>query len=316
MAVKTIPRDNGSGERVEREARAAAAPQPPGHRRNLRVGLRRPRRISGLRARSGPNPGPSCCAWGPWPIATWPGSGWPCATRSSTLTRGGDPPRCQAGQCDGARRARRRRRLCQAGRLRSGTRDRRDPLDAYRRRGWDARLHGPRAGRGNEGDPGVRRYSLALSLYEAWTGTNPIRAGGPAATARRLGRPLPSLARRAPRPATRAVRRDRRCARRRPGPPPRPGGLRAAFAAAVPELDDQGGLVEPATLRRVGLATAERRRSLWSRPAGWEARQSATAGEAGGRPARGRDRLRRPRDRSAPSRRSPRPPRRESPLSP
>src|SRR5215212_10351804 len=37
-------------------------------------------------------------------------------------------------------------------------------------------------------------YSLALTLYEAWTGTNPIKAAGPAATARRLGRPLPSLA--------------------------------------------------------------------------------------------------------------------------
>src|SRR5918992_6400348 len=36
-------------------------------------------------------------------------------------------------------------------------------------------------------------YSLALTLYEAWTGSNPVRAGGPAATARRLGRPLPSL---------------------------------------------------------------------------------------------------------------------------
>ena len=37
-------------------------------------------------------------------------------------------------------------------------------------------------------------YSLALTLYEGWTGSNPIKARGPAATARNLGRPLPRLA--------------------------------------------------------------------------------------------------------------------------
>ena len=104
-------------------------------------------------------------------------------------------------------------------------------------------------------------YSLALSLYEAWTGSNPVRAGGPAATARRLGRPLPSLA---------ATRRDlplELCdaidgaldidpARR-----PAPTELRAELAAAEPELHDEGGLVEPETLRRVGLPTTEGRRT-------------------------------------------------------
>jgi hypothetical protein len=110
-------------------------------------------------------------------------------------------------------------------------------------------------------------YSLALTLYEAWTGTNPVKAQGPAATARRLGRPLPSLA---------GLRRDlplELCdvvddaldidpARR-----PLPAQLREALRAAEPELADDGGLVEPATLRRVGLATTTQRRSLlglWS----------------------------------------------------
>src|SRR3954465_8423073 len=37
-------------------------------------------------------------------------------------------------------------------------------------------------------------YSLALTLYETWTGSNPVRAAGPAATARRVGSPVPSLA--------------------------------------------------------------------------------------------------------------------------
>ncbi|MBA3301095.1 MAG: serine/threonine protein kinase, partial [Thermoleophilaceae bacterium] len=38
-------------------------------------------------------------------------------------------------------------------------------------------------------------YSLALTLYEGWTGTNPVHAATPAATARRMGKRLPSLAR-------------------------------------------------------------------------------------------------------------------------
>lgn len=37
-------------------------------------------------------------------------------------------------------------------------------------------------------------YSLALTLYECWAGRNPVAAGTPAATARRIGTELPSLA--------------------------------------------------------------------------------------------------------------------------
>jgi len=39
-------------------------------------------------------------------------------------------------------------------------------------------------------------YALALVLYEAFCGVNPVRGATPAATARRIGRPLESLARR------------------------------------------------------------------------------------------------------------------------
>jgi hypothetical protein len=119
----------------------------------------------------------------------------------------------------------------------------------------------PEQAEGAHTTPASDVYSLALSLYEAWTGSNPVRAGGPAATARRLGRPLPSLA---------ATRRDlplELCdavddaldidpARR-----PAPAELRAVLSAAEPELDDEGGLVEPETLRRVGLPTTEGRRT-------------------------------------------------------
>ncbi len=41
-------------------------------------------------------------------------------------------------------------------------------------------------------------YSLALVLYEGLAGVNPVRGPNPAATARRIGRPLPSLAARRP----------------------------------------------------------------------------------------------------------------------
>jgi eukaryotic-like serine/threonine-protein kinase len=124
----------------------------------------------------------------------------------------------------------------------------------------------PEQAEGARVTPACDVYSLALTLYEAWTGTNPVRAGGPAATARRLGRPLPSLA---------AVRRDlplELCdavdealdidpARR-----PVPARLRASLRAAESELTDEGGLEEPATLRRVGLPTVSRgRRFPWRR---------------------------------------------------
>jgi eukaryotic-like serine/threonine-protein kinase len=51
-------------------------------------------------------------------------------------------------------------------------------------------------------------YALALVLYEGLSGANPVRGPTPAATARRIGRPLPPLERSRrdlPRPLTRAV---------------------------------------------------------------------------------------------------------------
>jgi hypothetical protein len=124
----------------------------------------------------------------------------------------------------------------------------------------------PEQAEGARVTPACDVYSLALTLYEAWTGTNPVRAGGPAATARRLGRPLPSLA---------ALRRDLpldlcdavdEALDIDPGRRPAPGRLRAELRAAESDLTDEGGLVEPATLRRVGLPTvAGRRRFPWRR---------------------------------------------------
>jgi hypothetical protein len=102
-------------------------------------------------------------------------------------------------------------------------------------------------------------YSLALTLYEAWTGTNPVRAAGPAATARRLGRRVPSLAdkrRDLPLELCNAIDDALEV---NPACRPSPRELRSELTAAVPALSDQGGLVEPETLRRVGLPPTERR---------------------------------------------------------
>jgi hypothetical protein len=117
----------------------------------------------------------------------------------------------------------------------------------------------PEQAEGARVTPASDVYSLALTLYEGWTGTNPVKAAGPAATARRLGRPLPSLA---------AMRRDLplelcdvmdEALDVDPSHRPGTGVLRQALKAAEGQLADEGGLVEPATLRRVGLATTASR---------------------------------------------------------
>jgi eukaryotic-like serine/threonine-protein kinase len=123
----------------------------------------------------------------------------------------------------------------------------------------------PEQAEGARISPACDVYSLALTLYEAWTGRNPVRAGGPAATARRLGRPLPSLGsqrRDLPRELCDAIddALDVDPARR-----PTPADLRAELRAVQSDLTDEGGLVEPETLRRVGLPTTRRTRRLFSR---------------------------------------------------
>jgi eukaryotic-like serine/threonine-protein kinase len=126
----------------------------------------------------------------------------------------------------------------------------------------------PEQAEGARVTPACDVYSLALTLYEAWTGTNPVKAGGPAATARRLGKPLPRLA---------SLRRDLPldlcdtiddALEVDPVHRPAPARLRTELRAAESQLADEGGLVEPATLKRVGLATTARRRSFFGPRAG------------------------------------------------
>jgi len=82
----------------------------------------------------------------------------------------------------------------------------------------------PEQADGRRADEGADLYSLALVLYEGLAGVNPVRAGSPAATARRLGTVLPPLQRR---------RKDL------------PGDLCAALDKALrPRPEDRGTLAE------------------------------------------------------------------------
>src|SRR3954453_23117480 len=103
-------------------------------------------------------------------------------------------------------------------------------------------------------------YSLALMLYEGWTGTNPVRGNGPVATARRLGTHLPPLrSRRRELPDELASAIDG-ALDPRPDFRPTLTQLRKALGAVDDDLSDAGGLVEPATLERFGLTRVGRAR--------------------------------------------------------
>jgi serine/threonine protein kinase len=118
-------------------------------------------------------------------------------------------------------------------------------------------------------------YSLALVLYEALSGSNPVRGATPAETVRRIGRPLPSLARPRrdlPRELVRAI--DRALVRS----PAARGTLSQLRAALERELDEGPTRVESdlprreptrRELRRDGRRDARRTAGALDAPPGW-----------------------------------------------
>jgi hypothetical protein len=105
-------------------------------------------------------------------------------------------------------------------------------------------------------------YSLALMLYEAWTGSNPVRAASPAATARRVGRSLPPLkSRRQDLPPELSEAIDA-ALDVDPAYRPAPAELREVLRDAQGDLSDEGGLVEPETLERFGLTAVRARTKI------------------------------------------------------
>jgi hypothetical protein len=116
----------------------------------------------------------------------------------------------------------------------------------------------PEQAEGTSPTPASDVYALALTLYEAWTGSNPVRAKSPAATARRLGSELPPLgSRRRDLPVELCEVIDDALD---PDPTIRPGlgELRHSLEDAEPVLADKGGLDDPGTLERFGLTRARR----------------------------------------------------------
>ncbi len=102
-------------------------------------------------------------------------------------------------------------------------------------------------------------YALALTLYEAWTGSNPARAASPAATARRVGRPLPPLGGTRPDLPPELCEVVDAALDPEPGLRPAPVELREVLHEVESDLGDEGGLVEPETLERFGLTAVRMR---------------------------------------------------------
>jgi hypothetical protein len=108
----------------------------------------------------------------------------------------------------------------------------------------------PEQAAGERVDERADLYALALVLYEALSGANPVRAASPAATARLVGTVLPSLrSRRRDLPADLCAALDRAL---EPDPDVRGtlDELAEALADALPEVADEGGTIAPHPLER------------------------------------------------------------------
>ena len=87
-------------------------------------------------------------------------------------------------------------------------------------------------------------YSLALVLYESFSGVNPVRQGNAAATARQVGMRLPPLRRlRRDLPRSLCAALDA-CVQPDPAMRGSVGSLRAALAASVGEVADEPGTID------------------------------------------------------------------------
>ena len=103
----------------------------------------------------------------------------------------------------------------------------------------------PEQAAGEHVDERCDLYALGLVLYEALAGVNPIRAGSPAATLRRVGLVQPALrTKRGDLPPELCEAIDRTL---RPDPDERGGliDLADALAEALPDVSDDGGTVAP-----------------------------------------------------------------------
>lgn len=122
----------------------------------------------------------------------------------------------------------------------------------------------PEQAEGRGAGPEADVYSLALTLYEAWTGSNPVQATGLAATARNVGKPLPPLRSRRPDLPAPLCEVVDAALDRDPVYRPEPDELRDVLCDAQDTMSDEGGLVEQETIDRFGLTSARSRTRLTS----------------------------------------------------
>ena len=118
----------------------------------------------------------------------------------------------------------------------------------------------PEQAEGKPAGPEADVYSLALTLYECWSGENPHRRATPAATARAIGGRARPPAPPAPRPAARADRDGRRLPRgAAPNHRPSLEELGTAIEDSLDELSDHAARLPPATLRHPRRRSGRRR---------------------------------------------------------
>ncbi len=112
----------------------------------------------------------------------------------------------------------------------------------------------PEQSEGREAGEAVDAYSLALVLYEALCGFNPVRGASPAETARRIGRPMRPLAR-ARRDLPRALTQTiDRCLHRAPAA----RGTLEQLAGALDKALDEVTVTDPPRAR-AGIVSRDRR---------------------------------------------------------
>ncbi|MEA2283712.1 MAG: eukaryotic-like serine/threonine-protein kinase [Solirubrobacteraceae bacterium] len=112
----------------------------------------------------------------------------------------------------------------------------------------------PEQAAGERIDDRADLYALALVLYEALAGVNPVRAGSPAATARRVGTVLPPLAAKRPELPRRLCAAIDRALRPDPEDRGELEDLEDAFEDALLDVSDEGGTIAPLPLERRGGA--------------------------------------------------------------
>jgi len=147
----------------------------------------------------------------------------------------------------------------------------------------------PEQSRGEKITGAADVYALGVVLYESLAGVNPVRAGNPAATARRVGMRLPPLGR---------VRRDLPAELCRaidaavaidPGARTGLGALRRALEDSADTVDDVPGPIAGGALDTLALPALTRTRRREPRP---QRRSRAAPAPPATAPARRRDELR------------------------